>query len=98
MPYGEMAEWSKAPDSKSAGELRRIKALREFLSAILPCFLPKSWGHARKLRMSFPTLVIPVHCAFQQRAFLLVEHISFQVTRFLTIRQLGTIVANRGPW
>jgi hypothetical protein len=60
---GEMAEWSKAPDSKSAGELRTIKALREFLSATLPCFLPKSLGHGRKLRMSFPTLVIRVEAA-----------------------------------
>jgi hypothetical protein len=80
---GEMAEWSKAPDSKSAGELRSIKALREFLSATLPRFLPKSWGHGRKLRVSFPTLVIPVHCVSKQRAFLFVEHISFHLTGFL---------------
>jgi hypothetical protein len=41
---GEMAEWSKATDSKSAGELRSIKALRESLSANFALFSSKIAG------------------------------------------------------
>jgi hypothetical protein len=39
-----MAEWSKATDSKSAGELRSIKALRESLSANFALFSSKIAG------------------------------------------------------